>query len=202
MANLQWTGISDNVDTGAVVEAKLNTSFSAAETAITSLENSTGAIDTRLADMLNVELDAKSLVTQEPTATDTPLQMNFGAGVVNTNVALASDGTITFRTTGKYSINLEAMYGRSGSAGTSLMHYRATLNSAQVGSTLSAKIDSDDTLVPFTATYFIDANENDVMKFEFYRDSAGHNSGGLFSTATAISGWENSPSAAIVVRKA
>lgn len=201
MANLNWSGINTNVDTGDEVEAKLTASFNATETALTDLETTTSGFGTRLSKMIDAELDAKSFVTQEPTLVDTPIQISFGSEIVNTNVSVDVNGTITFRTAGKYSVNIDAMYGRNGSSGVSIMHYRALVNDTQVGNTLTAKLDSVATLIPFTATYFVEAAANDTMKFEFYLDADGNNSGGLFATTVGL-GWNNSPSAAIVVRNA
>lgn len=202
MANLQWNGISDNVDTGAVVEAKLNTSFDAAETAITALEASMTTVTTRLDGSFDVELNSSSFTTQEPTLTDTVMQISFGSPVVNTNVAIDANGLITFLTAGKYFISFDAMYGRTGSTGISIMHYRALVNNVQIGATLTGKLDDANTLVPFSGIYFAEFAANDTLKFEFYRDSAGDNSGGLFTTVTGLAGWDDSPSASVVIRKA
>ena len=202
MANLQWNGISDNVDTGAVVEAKLNTSFGAAELALTALESTMSDVTTRLAESFDVELNSSSFSTQEPTLVDTVMQITFGSAIVNTNVAIDSNGLITFLTAGKYFVSFDAMYGRTGASGVSTMHYRALINGVQVGATLTGKLDDANTLVPFSGIYFAEVNVNDTLKFEFYRDSAGVNSGGLFTTVTGLAGWADSPSASVVIRKA
>ena len=44
-------------------------------------------------------------------------------------------------------------------------------------------------------------SENDTLSFEILRDSSGNNSGGLFTSSTTLVGWNDSPSARIVINR-
>lgn len=195
MANLQWSGIVNDSDTGADVSTKLDTSFLEAENAITALENTVNASNTLV-------LSSSNVTTQEPTATDTPLQIAFGAATTFPDASVAADGSITFVNAGDYVVSFNAIGGRNAASGTSLLHFRSLINTVQFGATNTLKLDGLDTLIPFKIELFVSASINDVLTFELIRDSLYDNSGGLYSTTPTLSGWSASPSASIEIRKA
>ena len=141
-------------------------------------------------------------VAQEPIATDTPLQIEFGGIQTTTNINIASDGAITFNVAGKYIVSPFFQYGRAGSVGTSILLNRYLVNGTQVGNSLVAKIDSADILVPWSSSIQFTAEVGDTLTIEVMRDSTGNDSGGLFAVDPTLIGWNNAPCASIQIYKA
>jgi hypothetical protein len=165
----------------------------------------TDALDTRL-DAIesshSVLLAAVSVAaSQQPSAVDTPLQVEFGPLQSTTNIDISAAGAITFKTAGKYIISTFFQYGRVGASGTSILLNRYLRNGIQEGSSLSAKVDNASVLVPWSSSIQFTAVANDVLTIEVMRDSAGDNSGGLFAV-TPTAGWNTAPCAAIQIYKA
>ena len=163
-------------------------------------------LDTRVAvleESHTLLLNAASTATsQQPSATDTALQIEFGAAQTTDNIDIAVNGAITFKTAGKYIVSTFFQYGRSGSSGVSILYNRYLINGTQQGNSLGAKIDNADTLVPWSSSIQMTVNENDVLTIEMIRDSAGNNSGGLFAAAPTAAGWNQAPCAVIQIYKA
>lgn len=146
---------------------------------------------------------AKSLATvQQPTVTDTPLQVEFGALQTTTDIDLSAAGAFTFKTAGKYIVSPFFQYGRTGGVGASILLNRYLINGVQIGDSLSAKIDNADTLVPWSSSIQLTVNANDVLTIELMRDSANNNSGGLFSFTPTVGAWAAAPCASIQIFKA
>ena len=170
-------------------------------------------IDTRIAVVSDrvAELEAShtlllvatsTATSQEPTALDTPIQVEFGALQSTTDIDISAVGAITFKTAGKYIISPFFQYGRVGSAGISILLNRYLRNGVQEGNTLAAKVDDADTLVPWSSSIQFTAVANDVLTIELMRDGAGTNAGGLFNINPTPAGWANAPCAAIQIYKA
>ena len=102
MANLEWTGINDNTDTGEVVEAKLNTSFSNAEDAITATETSITAIVNKM----NTYASLSGLTAPVYSLTTTPQDVvGFSSESVGYGITVDSTtGIINPTTTGIYEV--------------------------------------------------------------------------------------------------
>lgn len=139
---------------------------------------------------------------QQPSTTDTPLQIEFGPLQTTTDIDISAAGAITFKTAGKYIISPFFQYGRTGAAGTSVLLNRYLRNGVQEGDSLAAKIDNSDTLVPWSSSIQFTASINDVLTIEVMRDSTGDNSGGLFALNPTLAGWANAPCASIQIYKA
>jgi hypothetical protein len=149
-----------------------------------------------------LQLDAYSLAAnQQPTLTDTPLKIEFGAAQVTANIDLSAAGDITFKTSGKYIIHSSFHYGRTGATGVSILYNRLLINGSQLGESLAAKLDNAEVLVPFSNTMIINVLANDVLTFEIVRDSAGANFGGVFTNTPAI-GWNPAYCASIDIYNA
>jgi len=157
---------------------------------------------TSLEDSHTLLLVAKSeALSQEPTVTDTPLQIEFGLAQTTTHIDLAVDGTITFKTGGRYIISPFFQYGRTGTASASILLNRVLINGAQSGNSLSAKIDNSSILVPWSSSIVITVADNDVVTIEIMRDSTGNNSGGIFAFTPTVIGWAKAPCASIQIYK-
>lgn len=139
--------------------------------------------------------------TQNPSALDTPLQVEFGTAVSSADVSIATDGTITFNTTGKFLITLFLRFGRTSGAGTAVILNRLVYNGTQLLRTNAVAMTDSAATVPFSATLLLDATAASTLKVEIARDSAGINNGGLTRTNVTTLGWHQSPSASIVVSK-
>ena len=163
------------------------------------------ALDTRVTAIESshsVLLTATSTATsQQPSTTDTALQIEFGAAQVTTDIDIDVNGAITFKTAGKYILSPFFQYGRSGSTGTSVLFNRYLVNGVQAGSSLGAKIDNANILVPWSSSIQFTANANDVLTIEIIRDSTGNDSGGLFSSTPTAAGWNIAPCASIQIYK-
>jgi hypothetical protein len=149
-------------------------------------------------------LYGKSTATsQQPSATNTALQVEFGAGGTSTDgsVTLASNGNLTFNTAGYYALSLFLRFGRTGTSGQAILFNRVLINNVQALSSNSTTIDAAAQVNPFSATLFITANAGDVWRMEILRDAAGANDGGLFRTTTSTSGWVDSPSASLNISR-
>lgn len=155
-------------------------------------------------DMLNPNgvLEGHSVATsQEPTALDTPIQIEFGPLQSTTDVDLAADGTITINTDGIYIFKLIVQFGRTGVPGTSDIRFRALIAGSPIGRTEAIKL-SDDAFIGRVFDYgevFLPAGT--TLAYEMYRDSAGHNSGGLFQATSTLAGWASAPSASVIIQK-
>jgi hypothetical protein len=219
--------IINNGETGLVTRTKLNDNFielynkdtsqdavignnttdiTALDGRVTVNEGAITALDTRVTAVENshtVLLQASSTaLTQEPTTTDTALQVEFGVAQVTTDIDISAAGAITFKTAGKYIISPFFQYGRTGGVGTSILLNRYLRNGVQEGGSLAAKVDNADTLVPWSSSIQFTAAVNDVLTIEIIRDSTGSDSGGLFAVNPTPVGWANAPCAAIQIYKA
>lgn len=140
--------------------------------------------------------------SQNPSAVDTPLQVEFGALATATDASIAADGTITFNTAGKYLVTLFLRFGRTSGAGTAIVLNRLLYNGVQFLRTNSIAMTDSAATIPFSATLLIEAMAADTLKVEIARDSGGINNGGLVRTTPTTLGWHASPTASVVVNKA
>ena len=156
------------------------------------------------ADILIEELlQATSVASsQQPSGTDTPLQIEMGAaqGTGADPVMVAVDGTITFNIAGTYRLDVSAHYGRTGGAGASFLMTRQLVNGVPNGNSLAARLDDADTLVPFSFESWFTAPAATELTFEVIRDSSGTDAGGLFQQ-TSSAGWAPAPSFSLTVSR-
>lgn len=150
---------------------------------------------------IQVLYGASLAANQSPSATNTPIQVEFGPAQTLTDVSLSVAGTITFNTAGYYLLDLFIRQGRATSVGTAILFERILYNGAQVLGSNSASLDANVQVVPFSAAIPFLVNAGDTVQLQLVRDSAGANDGGLFRTVPTISGWTASPSASVGIYK-
>lgn len=146
-------------------------------------------------------LESQSLVSQGPTALDTLHQVAFAAASSNSDVSIATNGTVTLTTAGLYSITFNLNFGRTTNTGIAIMFARLLVNDVPTGFVQGVKVDTSVNVTPFNATILRKFNANDTVKIQLIRDSGGTNDGGLITLDPVLAGWANSPSAAIRVQK-
>ena len=145
---------------------------------------------------------SSSAASQAPSATNTPLQVEFGPNQVQTDVTLSSTGTLTFNTTGDYIIGLFMRFGRTSGAGAAILFNRLLVNGVQALNSNSLKLNDQDIVIPFSATLPIHVTgAGSTFKVQIMRDSAGINNGGLYQLSPSLAGWNTSPSSSLVVYK-
>jgi len=148
-------------------------------------------------------LDGSSVASsQQPSALDTPLQVEFGPAVGSgaTDVALSVAGALTVNVAGVYRIEISLQFGRTGGSAVSKLMFRAKVNGAQAGATIMAHVDAAAVLTPFNEKSTLNLPAGAVLTWEIARSSAGsgNNSGGLFAGDVA-GGWNAAPCARIRV---
>lgn len=148
-------------------------------------------------------LVAKSVVNQNPTGLDAPLQVEFGAaqGTVSDPVMIDALGTITVNVTGRYRASLFVQYGRTGAGAASWLFFRGLKNGTQNNLSVLTKLDNANSDLPMHFEVTSNLEAGDFLKFEMIRDSQGFDSGGLFSETPTPVGWLVSPSAQITMIK-
>lgn len=90
--------------------------------------------------------------SQAPVAVDTPIIVEFGAGVITPDVTLNGAGRLTFTTPGDYTVTLVVRHGRTSGAGTSILLSRLLINGSQALNSNAVKLPDQDSIVPFSFT--------------------------------------------------
>lgn len=148
-------------------------------------------------------LRAVSTATQAPTATDTTLQLTFGAaqGSASDPVMLSAAGVVTFNQAGNYAVRLKLQCGRTGATGTSILLSRLLLNGAQLGSAAAVKMTSTDATTPTESRVVLNPTAGQTFAAQIMRDSAGSNFGGVYPHTATVVGWGTAPSALLVISR-
>lgn len=146
-------------------------------------------------------LSAYSSASQNPSAVDTPLQVNFGSPQITTHASLAANGTLTFNTAGTYTVTLFLRFGRTSGAGNAILFSRFLINDVQGLNSNAISMPDSTTIVPFSTTLMFTVTAGVTFKLQIMRDSTGINNGGLLPLTPVLSGWNVAPSATIVVSK-
>ena len=164
-------------------------------------------------------LRGSSLVTQNPTATDTPISLTFGAGQLGPTdpVSLDADpndipangeaNRININETDQYWFRLSPQYGRAGSSGTSWIWFRVMLSIdggttySQNGQSVLAKLDGNADDFPYQAELFADLQAGWKIKVEMMRGSEGTNDGGLIYAEPAEGTWNPAYSIDLIVSR-
>lgn len=183
-------------------------------------DNTTGAItpeklrevNTQIADSMlyaaagvkEVEvLRAASLVSQAPTAVDTPLQVAFGAaqGAPADPVMINAAGLVTFNQAGNYAVRVKLQCGRTGASGTSILLSRLVLGGDQLGSAACVKLTQTDATTPTDSRVVMNPTTGQTLQVQIMRDSAGSNFGGIYPQTAAVITWGTAPSALLVITR-
>ncbi len=150
-----------------------------------------------------------TLATQQPSALDTFLPINFNpVDVTSPNGFMfynATTNKITMNV-GLYITHLEISYGRSGGAGESNLFFTSRFGPAgfEVESSVSlfAKLDNARIGIPANIGSIINiTTDGTEIDYGLWRDSSGNNSGGLFQTIPLRAGASTSPSASAFITK-
>lgn len=162
-----------------------------------------GSVWVAKVEVLETLISSKSLASsQQPSALDTPIQIEFGAAQVTDQVELSALGTLLFKEAGLYYVTVNGQYGATAAGGgEAALRFRAELNGSPFGNVLSATVRDTKTSIPLLASFWIQANINDEWASFLLRDSSNNNKGGLFQETTALVGWGDSPSAAIIIER-
>lgn len=142
-----------------------------------------------------------SAAAQNPTAVDTPLQVEFGAGGAFTDASLAANGLLTFNTPGDFIVTLFLRFGRTSGTGSAVLLNRFLLNGVQGLNSNALKLGDADTVIPFSTSINLTVTAGSTFQVQIMRDSAGVNNGGLTRILPTVASWNLSPTATIVVSK-
>ena len=153
--------------------------------------------------VLSVEvLRAESFLQQLPTGLGAELQVEFGALQSNAFFSLAADGALTCNATEEYDFRVTFSVGRRGAAGgTSQIYIRSLVDGVQLSSSLHAIIDNPDIEIPIITNFIADLTAGEVVTFEIIRDTDGNDSGGLEPGVPDVIGWNDAPSAQLVINR-
>lgn len=146
-------------------------------------------------------IEGISLTNQGPTSVDTPYQVTWGGGSSNADVSIASSGVVTINTTGLYFVTFNLNLGRANTTGIATLVARLLVNDNPTGFVQAVKIDTSANVHPLNASILRSFNASSTIKVQLIRDSGGNNDGGLITVDPVLSGWENSPSAAIRIQR-
>lgn len=139
--------------------------------------------------------------TQAPSATNTPIKVEFGSAQTVGNVALAADGTLTINETGEYIIVANFNYGRGALTGVSRIVTRAVIDGSQADPSHLNTLADATAFGHRTIVRPHSVAGSSTLYFQLYRDSSGNNEGGLYSLTPAVAGWSVVPTASISVYK-
>lgn len=150
-------------------------------------------------------LRAPSTANQLPTATNTALQVAFGAAQKSSTdpVMVNAAGLVTFNTAGAYAVRIKLQCGRAGATGVVTLASRILLGGTQYGSSAVVRLDNANTIIPSESRVVINANAGQTLQVQIVRDTvdSGINAGGLYAIQPATSGWAVAPSALLVISR-
>lgn len=151
------------------------------------------------------EISSQNETNQFLSTVDTEMQLAFGVSDTSPqgSISIDASGNITFNDDGMYYINVRAFAGRSSSAGVSTLGFAGRADGTQVGTTVPATLDAAadgvNVTVADTSVQFIPAGTTYSFHMRLFANGGGDN--GVFSTDWMTTGWENTPSTRISVRK-
>ena len=145
------------------------------------------------------QLVAASFSQQQPTGTDSPLQVEFGAaqGTGSDPVQLSSSGTVTINETRFYSITASFSLSRTTAVGESFLFIRLLINDVQDEEPIAAVMTDDNMTIPLQLNRVGIFTSGTEIKVEVIIDSSGIDNGGLSSFSATAPGWGSSASASL-----
>jgi len=151
--------------------------------------------------------------TQNPSGTDAPMVVTFGAGGSDPSslVTMSSGGILTINKSGPYAMPMRAHVARSGAIGDAELFIQME-RSIDGGSTWSAvsttsfvSVENSDESLEFFGFQSLMLDSSDQIRFRFARSSNGANDGGLYPvtppSALVNAGFSTVPSAVLAVYK-
>ncbi len=148
-----------------------------------------------------VALNAQSTSTQNPSATDTIHQIEFGPAQSNSDITLTVGGRITYVTGGLYQATTIFRCGRSGSTSAAKLVIGYKINNVWASAITCTLLDTSDEVVSVTSSGFYEMSAGDYVDVYIIRDSTGNNDGGLYPFDPTLAGVPNVPSASTIIRK-
>ena len=154
-----------------------------------------------------VLIDQRSTATtQEPSAVDTPLRVEFGpaASAPDGSVDMDATGLITINENGIYRFDVTINFGRQTGTGTSELIAATAINGSVPADAdpIYASIPIANFVIPGQFLLTSQLTAGTTIEFLIARDASGANSGGLYSfTPTGTLGWPSSPTATLEVTK-
>lgn len=172
----------------------------------------TEALDPNNPPTLSIErlYDGESaLLTQQPSALDTPLELQFGvvqgtgSDPVQTIAGAGSEASILqINTAGLYRLKTAIQYGRTSGAGVAILNFRALVGGVQAGRSINQRLETTNQTSLFTDEAWLALPAGVQISYEVIRDSNGNNSGGLIAGETSGStGWNAAPSMSLRVER-
>lgn len=146
-------------------------------------------------------LVGRSYVTQNPSTTDTSLQLTFGAGVTATDASLDASGNLTITNAGTYQLVFVLRLARTSATGEALLGARWLINGVTAGGPTAIRLANGGFSVPFSFTTLKEFSAGDVITAEIIRDSSGINNGGVYPANFVSTDWPDAASAVIIVNK-
>ncbi len=150
-----------------------------------------------------LELTASSAVDQNPTGTDAPMKIGFGAAQngPSDHVQLAADGRVTINEGGQYRFSLALSIGRDTATGISDLLFYVSVNGTPQPPASLIRISSADAIERYNHIFVAQAGTGDFYDFYLVRDSGGDNSGGLVAFSPTDASIPDVTSASITVRE-
>lgn len=139
--------------------------------------------------------------SQLPSATNTPLKVEFGPAQSVTECSLAVDGTLSFLVTGEFIVVTNLKFGRTALTGVGNLMCRSVLNGSQDDLTRMVALADATSVHNLQVIRPLAIAGSGTYYTEFFRDSSGVNIGGLFKTTPSVAGWSDAASASIKVYK-
>lgn len=175
------------------------------------LSATTGGFDPTTGIAIERLYDGESqILVQQPTALDTPLEIQFGAvfGTASDPIQTIARGgnseasILRINQAGTYRVKTAIQYGRESSAGTAILNFRAVINGVQSGRSINQRLQNSNTTSIFTDEAWLTLPAGLDITYEVIRDSNGNNSGGLIAGETSGStGWNSAPCVSLRIER-
>ena len=146
-------------------------------------------------------LSRSELTDQNPTATDTPLQILFGGVHSTTEFDIDAAGAITCNVTGSYNLRFNFRFARTSGTGNAILVARYLINGAEAAPPITAELTGAGDVYPYAVSVQGEFTAGQILTVELIRDSAGNDDGGVHFFNPTLAGWGSVPSAAIAISK-
>jgi len=146
-------------------------------------------------------LNRSETIDQNPSTTDTPLQITFGAAHNTTEFDISAAGAITCNVTGSYIIRFNFRFARTSGTGTAILVGRYLLDGVEAASPITCELTGAGDVVPYSVSVPAQLTAGQVLTVELLRDSSGNDDGGLASFNPTLAGWGTVGSALVSIDK-
>ena len=146
-------------------------------------------------------LARSELSDQDPTTTDTPLQLLFGGVHSTAEFDIDAAGAITCNVSGTYNFRFNFRFARTAGAGDSILVLRYLIDGAEAAPPITAELTGAGSVYPYSVSVQFEVLATQILTVELMRDSAGNDDGGVHFFNPALAGWGSVPSAAIAISR-